>query len=170
MFAAKRVFAFVFLATWGEGVEHPLSKRADASVEDSAIAYVQSCAGVDKVRQKKLAATPSVQVEDAIFSAEKLLSGTHDAENFPSPTIEWFAKEDGSITLTHVFQVRNEDAGTWHEAFVDAHAGDLVSVTYFVNKVSDVPCSPDVQGDLGAGLPDPRRSPRHDRVPPGLTQ
>ncbi|KAI0824948.1 Fungalysin metallopeptidase-domain-containing protein [Trametes gibbosa] len=174
--------------TFGEGIEHPLSKRADASVEDSAIAFIQSRAGVDpeavhirsafegeaahhvyvkqqlngipfanavaniafnkdnkvvafgssfvKVPQKKLAATPSVQVEDAISSAEKLLSGTHDAENFPSPTLEWFAKEDGSITLTHVFQVRNEDAGTWYEAFVDAHTGDLVSVTDFVNKAS----------------------------------
>ncbi|KAI0634676.1 Fungalysin metallopeptidase-domain-containing protein [Trametes polyzona] len=175
--------------TFGEGIEHPLSKRADASIEDSAIAFVQSRAGVDsdavhvrssfegeaahhvyvkqqlngipfanavanvafnkdnkvvafgssfvQVPKKKVVSTePSVKVEDAIASAEELLKGKHDAENFPAPTLEWFAKDDGSIALTHVFQVRNEEAGTWYEAFVDAHSGDLVSVTDFVSKAS----------------------------------
>ncbi|EIW51569.1 uncharacterized protein TRAVEDRAFT_176097 [Trametes versicolor FP-101664 SS1] len=174
--------------TFGAGIDHPLSKRADASIEDSAIAFVQSRAGVDsdavhvrsafegevahhvyvkqqlagipfanavanvafnkdnkvvafgssfvQVPKAKLATTPSVAVADAIAAAEELLSGTHDAENFPEPTLEWFAKEDGSVALTHVFQVRNEEAGTWFEAFVDAHSGDLISVTDFVSKAS----------------------------------
>ncbi|KAI0363435.1 hypothetical protein BV20DRAFT_958322 [Pilatotrama ljubarskyi] len=175
--------------TFGEGIEHPLSKRADASIEDAAAAFVQSRVGVAsdavhvrssfegeaashvylkqklngiplanavanvalnkdnkvvafgssfvKAPSKKVASsTPSVSVEDAIASAEELLKGTHDAENFPEPTLEYFAKDDGSVVLTHVFQVRNEAAGTWYEAFVDAHSGDLVSVTDFVSKAS----------------------------------
>ena len=73
---------------------------------------------------------------DAIASAEELLKGKHDAENFPAPTLEWFAKDDGSIALTHVFQVRNEAEGTWVEAFVDATSGEVVSITDFVAKAS----------------------------------
>ncbi|KAI0654826.1 Fungalysin metallopeptidase-domain-containing protein [Cubamyces menziesii] len=175
--------------TFGEGIDHPLSKRSDASIEEAAAAFVQSRTGVQadavhvrtsfegdaashvyvkqqlngipfanavanvafnkdnkvvafgssfvKVPSKKTApAAPSVTVEDGIASAEKALNGKYDAENFPEPTLEYFAKDDGSAVLTHVFQVRNEDAGTWYEAFVDAHTGDLVSVTDFRSKAS----------------------------------
>ncbi|KAH9887360.1 Fungalysin metallopeptidase-domain-containing protein [Cubamyces lactineus] len=175
--------------TFGEGIDHPLSKRSDASIEDAAAAFVQSRTGVTadavhvrssfegeaarhvyvkqqlngipfanavanvafnkdnkvvafgssfvKVPSKKAApATPSIKVEDAIASAEKALNGKYDAENFPEPTLEYFAKEDGSVVLTHVFQVRNVDAGTWYEAFVDAHSGELVSVTDFRSNAS----------------------------------
>ncbi|KAI0777812.1 Fungalysin metallopeptidase-domain-containing protein [Trametes elegans] len=176
--------------TFGEGIDHPLSKRADASFEDAAAAFVQSRVGVDSdavhvrssfegeaakhvyIKQKlngipfanavanvafnaegkvvafgssfvkppaskKVAPSePAVKVEDAIATAEAQLSGKHDTENFPEPTLEYFAKDDGSVALTHVFQVRNEEAGTWYEAFVDAQSGDLVSVTDFVSKAS----------------------------------
>ncbi|KAH9930441.1 Fungalysin metallopeptidase-domain-containing protein [Epithele typhae] len=177
--------------TFGAGVDHPLSKRADASIEDSAVAFIQSrisglaadaitvksshesdAAGHVYVKQTlagipfanavanvafnkegkvvafgssfvstpssfaKISTEPSVPAADAISSAEDALSGAFNAEEFPEPTLEWFAKDDGSIVLTHVFQVRNEEAGTWYEAFVDAHSGDLVSVTDFVAKAS----------------------------------
>ena len=169
------------------GIDHPLSKRSDATLEDSAIAFVQSRSGVGSdavhvrstfnsetashvyvkqrlngvpvanavanvafnkankvaafgssfVKASKVAAsTPSVSVEDAIAAAEKQLSGTYDADNFPEPQLEYFAKDDDSAVLTHSFQVRNEEAGTWFEAFVDAHTGELVSVTDFVAKAS----------------------------------
>ncbi|KAI0646696.1 Fungalysin metallopeptidase-domain-containing protein [Trametes meyenii] len=174
--------------TFGEGIDHPLSKRADASIEDAAVAFLQSRVGATSdvahvqsslegeaashvyIKQKlngipfanavanvafnkagkvvafgssfvktpkgKLVAEPSVAVADAIAAAEQKLGGAHDAENFPAPTLEYFAKDDGSVALTHVFQVRNEEAGTWYEAFVDAHSGELVSVTDFVSKAS----------------------------------
>ncbi|THH27526.1 hypothetical protein EUX98_g6669 [Antrodiella citrinella] len=80
---------------------------------------------------KVAASTPSIQITDAIATAEKKLNGKFDAENFPAPTLEYLAKQDGSVALTHVFQVRNEDANTWYEAFVDAHTGELASVTDF---------------------------------------
>ncbi|KAI0069746.1 hypothetical protein K474DRAFT_992389 [Panus rudis PR-1116 ss-1] len=171
--------------TFGEGIDHPLSKRADVDVGDAAIAFVQSKVGADDVQvrstsegqkarhaylQQKLngipvanavanvafnkdnrvvafgnsfvkpssvaAAEPSVKVEDAIKTAEDALQGKFDAENFPAPSTEYVVKQDGSAALAHVFQVRNEEAGTWYEAFVDAHSGELVSVTDFVSKAT----------------------------------
>ncbi|KAH9938903.1 uncharacterized protein BXZ73DRAFT_1368, partial [Epithele typhae] len=52
------------------------------------------------------------------------------------PALEWVAKDDVSVILAHDFRVRNEDVGTWYKAFVDAHSGELVSVTDFVAKAS----------------------------------
>lgn len=48
------------------------------------------------------------------------------------PTLEYLVRDDGSVSLTHVVQVRNDTEGTWYEAFVDAHSGEILSVTDFV--------------------------------------
>jgi len=77
--------------------------------------------------------TPSISISDAIPRAEAALNGKYN--NHP-PTLEYFAKADGTAVLTHVIQVENDTLGTWFEAFVDAHSGDLVSVTDFVAKAS----------------------------------
>ena len=91
----------------------------------------------------KPSTTPSIAVEEAIAAAEAALEGKFDAENFPAPGLEWFVRDDDSVVLTHVFQVANEEANTWYEAFVDAQTGDLVSVTDFVAKASvSSPCPP----------------------------
>lgn len=50
------------------------------------------------------------------------------------PTIEFFAKPDNTAVLTHVVQIQNDSTGAWLEAFVDAHSGELVSVTDFVTR------------------------------------
>ncbi|KAH8984003.1 metalloprotease [Lactarius hatsudake] len=39
-------------------------------------------------------------------------------------------------SLTHVIQIHNKTAGTWYEAFVDAHDNKVISVTNFVAKAS----------------------------------
>ena len=162
-----------------------MSKRSDASVEDSAIAFVQSRHGVDSdavhVRSsfqgesashvyfkqavngvpvanavanvafnkdnkvaafgssfvkayKVAAATPSVTVEDAIAVAEKQLNGTFKAEEFPEPQLEYFAKDDGSLVLTHSFQVANDETGSWYEAFVDVQRPELDDVVEAIAK------------------------------------
>jgi hypothetical protein len=36
------------------------------------------------------------------------------------------------VVLTRVVQIQDDVAGSWYEAFVDAHSGDVVSVTDFV--------------------------------------
>ncbi|KAF5346161.1 hypothetical protein D9758_009964 [Tetrapyrgos nigripes] len=169
--------------TFGEGIDHPLSKREDASLDETAIAFAASHLGVDVndievktsfeadiishaylkqkhdgiafanavanvaiksnkvvslgssfVKPSKIASsTPSVSVEDAIATAEQALDGTYNQH----PTaLEYLQKDDGSAILTHVIQIANEEDFTWFEAFVDAHSGELVSVTDFVNDAS----------------------------------
>ena len=83
-------------------------------------------------QSKAPSTTPTVEVSDAISAAEDLLGGTYDNSAYPAPSLEYFAKEDGSFALTHVFHVTNDTAGTFYEAFVDAHSGELLSVTDFV--------------------------------------
>ncbi|KAH8989253.1 Fungalysin metallopeptidase-domain-containing protein [Lactarius akahatsu] len=77
--------------------------------------------------------TPTVSLNDAIATAEKALDGTHNGQ---PATLEFLIQPDGSAVLTHVIQIQNERAGTWVEAFVDAHSNKVVSVTDFVAKAS----------------------------------
>ncbi|KAF5346158.1 hypothetical protein D9758_009961 [Tetrapyrgos nigripes] len=169
--------------TFGEGIDHPLSKREDASLDETAVAFVASHLGVDTndievkssyeadvtghaylkqkhdgivfanavanvaIKSNKVvslgnsfvkpsniaSSTPTVSLEDATATAEKALSGTF---NQHPATLEFLVKDDGSAVLTHVMQIQNEEAGTWFEAFVDAHSNELVSVTDFVSKAS----------------------------------
>ncbi|KAK7038838.1 hypothetical protein VNI00_010468 [Paramarasmius palmivorus] len=170
--------------TFDSGIDHPLSKRDDASLEDTALAFVKShlqvgdgsvsfrsgfegevsshafvrqmhegipfanavanvalnkankvvSFGSSFVKAKSIASSiPSVPLETAITTAEEALSGKF---NEHPATLEFLVKDDESVVLTHVMQIQNDDAGTWFEAFVDAHTGELVSVTDFVAKAS----------------------------------
>ncbi|GLB39398.1 putative fungalysin metallopeptidase (M36) [Lyophyllum shimeji] len=77
--------------------------------------------------------TPSISVDNAIAKAEDALSGRYNGR----PTsIQYLVKGDGSAALTHAVQIRNEEAGTWYDAFVDAHSGELLHITDFVAQAS----------------------------------
>ncbi|KAJ7633301.1 Fungalysin metallopeptidase-domain-containing protein [Mycena rosella] len=76
---------------------------------------------------------PTVALEDAIATAEDALDGTF---NDHPPTLEFLALEDGSLRLTHVMQIQNEETAAWVEAFVDAHTKEILSITDFVTKAS----------------------------------
>lgn len=78
-------------------------------------------------------ASPSISLEKAISIAEDALDGTHNGQ---PASIQYIAKDDGSLVLTHSMQIQNEAKGTWYDAFVDAHSGELVHVTDFVAKAS----------------------------------
>ncbi|KAJ7100916.1 hypothetical protein B0H15DRAFT_464602 [Mycena belliarum] len=73
--------------------------------------------------------TPTVSIEAAIATAEAALGGTHTGH---PATLQYLTMPDGSAALVHVVQVQNDEKGTSYEAFVDAHANVLVSVTDFV--------------------------------------
>ncbi|KAH9911363.1 Fungalysin metallopeptidase-domain-containing protein [Epithele typhae] len=77
--------------------------------------------------------TPTVSLEDAIANAESALSGKF---NEHPATLEFVALKDGSLALTHVVQIQNDETGAWFEAFVDAHSGKLVQLTDFVARAS----------------------------------
>lgn len=74
-----------------------------------------------------------MSLEDAISKAESALSGKYN--EWPA-TLEYVAVEDGSLKLAHVVQIRNEATSLWVEAFVDAHSGEVIHLTDFVNKAS----------------------------------
>lgn len=170
--------------TFGAGIDHPLSKRADAGFEDAAVEFVAEKLGVpaDQVSYKSgyegdahtvayvkqhhegvpfanavanvafnkdnkvvafgssfvkpstiAASTPAISVDEAIAKAEAALGGKYN--NWPA-SLEYLAQADGSAALTHVVQIQNEGTGAWYEAFVDAHSGEVLSVTDFVAKAS----------------------------------
>ncbi|KXN84352.1 Extracellular metalloproteinase mep [Leucoagaricus sp. SymC.cos] len=169
--------------TFGPGIDHPLQKRADEDLRQSAISFVANKLSIDPstvnlrtqaetetvthafltqqhegipfanavanvafkdnkivsfgssfVKPTSIASsTPSISVEQAIASAEKTLDGKFN--NHPA-TLEFLAKEDNSVALTHVVQIENDETGAWFEAFVDAHSGEVLSVTDFVTKAS----------------------------------
>ncbi|KAJ8502662.1 hypothetical protein ONZ45_g11542 [Pleurotus djamor] len=79
------------------------------------------------------ASTPSFTLEKAIAAAESALEGKYNGH---PAALEYYAKPDGSAVLTHVVQVQNDETDAWYEAFVDAHTGELVSVTDFVAHAS----------------------------------
>lgn len=64
------------------------------------------------------------------------MNGKYVKDEFPEPTLEYVAQQDGSLKLAHVFQVRNDEANTWYEAFVDVNNADVISVTDFVAKAT----------------------------------
>ncbi|KAF8886730.1 metalloprotease [Infundibulicybe gibba] len=77
--------------------------------------------------------TPSLNVQSIIPNAENALNGKFNGH---TPTLEYLVRSDGSIALTHVVQIQNDRMSTWFEAFMDAHSGEILSVTDFVDKAS----------------------------------
>ncbi|KAJ7352052.1 Fungalysin metallopeptidase-domain-containing protein [Mycena albidolilacea] len=91
--------------------------------------------GSSFVKPSKVAdATPSVSFDDAKTTAETALEGTYVSE-IPN-TVEYLAKDNGEVVLVHVLQVRNEEAGTWYNAFVNAHTNVLESLTDYVAQAT----------------------------------
>ncbi|RDB18624.1 Extracellular metalloproteinase MEP [Hypsizygus marmoreus] len=97
--------------------------------DDKVVAF-----GSSFVKTKTIASsTPSIMVEAAIAKAERALAGQYNGHQI---SIQYLVKSDGSVALTHTIQIRNESAGTWYDAFVDAHSGELLHITDFVARSS----------------------------------
>ncbi|KAJ6587514.1 Fungalysin metallopeptidase-domain-containing protein [Mycena vulgaris] len=171
--------------TYGEGVDHPLRKRAGVTLQEASVSWIQNKLGLQEdsvvwqsgftggqakyayVKQSRdgiffanavanvafnnddkvvsfgssfvnatsyAPSVPSLDVKTAIASAEATLGGSQ--AGMPDPELKYFAKQDGSAALVHSFQVGNEADGTWYEALVDAHDGQLLSVVDYVAHVS----------------------------------
>ncbi|KAF6746891.1 metalloprotease [Ephemerocybe angulata] len=86
------------------------------------------------VKPKSIAPSePTVDVQTVIPKLEEQLEGKYN--NHPTK-IEYLARPDGSAALVHVVQIQNEEANSWYEAFVDAHNGELLSITDFTADAS----------------------------------
>jgi hypothetical protein len=122
-----------------------LSTTTGRSRQSAPLSSSIVCAGVSITRRKLTRSilfyragaaniNPSVSRGDAIDTAERTLHGSTYNGHLTKP--EFFVQPDGFPALTHVIQIRNETAGTWFEALVDAHNNTLLSVTDFVRKAS----------------------------------
>ncbi|KAF9261842.1 metallo proteinase 10 [Marasmius fiardii PR-910] len=76
---------------------------------------------------------PAVDVSTVIPKVEASLGGKR---NKIEPAIGYLVLQGGTVALVHVFQVQNEESGTWYEAYADAHSGELLSVTDFISKAT----------------------------------
>ncbi|SJL08867.1 uncharacterized protein ARMOST_12239 [Armillaria ostoyae] len=79
-----------------------------------------------------VSSSPSVSVDSIIGKVEGSFVATYNGVFSP----EYLAQSDGSIALTHIVQMRNEETNAWYEAFVDAHSGEILSVTDFVAQAT----------------------------------
>ncbi|KAK0466637.1 Fungalysin metallopeptidase-domain-containing protein [Armillaria novae-zelandiae] len=75
---------------------------------------------------------PTVALDSIISKVEDAFTATYSGIN----SLEYFALADGLVALAHVVQVLNSGANTGYEAFVDAHSGDIIAVTYFSAKAT----------------------------------
>ncbi|KAF8649625.1 hypothetical protein AX16_005714 [Volvariella volvacea WC 439] len=90
--------------------------------------------GASFVRPNKIAAsTPTLSLEDVIAQTEEALGGKYNGH---PATLEYLARPDGTAALVHVFQVQNDAEDFFVEAFVDAHTGELLSLTDFVAEAT----------------------------------
>ncbi|GLB44870.1 putative peptidase M36 family protein [Lyophyllum shimeji] len=90
--------------------------------------------GSSFVKSDKIASsTPSISVQSIISTVEQALDGKYNGH---PATLEYLARPDGTAALTHVFQIQNEESGSWYEAFVDAHTGQILTVTDFVSDAT----------------------------------
>ena len=79
---------------------------------------------------------PSVHESEAIRAAESAFPGTHNGHPIK---LEYFAKEDGSVSLVHSIQIQDFDADVFFEVYVDAHTAEIVSATNFVAEAGVCP-------------------------------
>ncbi|RXW23414.1 hypothetical protein EST38_g2442 [Candolleomyces aberdarensis] len=90
--------------------------------------------GSSFVRPKRIASSrPTVSVESFLPKIEAQLEGKWN--NHPI-TLQYLARPDSSAALVHVVQIQNEEVNSWYEAYVDAHSGELLSVTDFTAEAS----------------------------------
>ncbi|KAG7091369.1 hypothetical protein E1B28_010409 [Marasmius oreades] len=97
--------------------------------DNKAVAFGNSFVDTSKIASS----SPSIDVNTVIPKVEEALEGKI---NDIKPTVEYLALQDGTVALVHVFQVQNEEVGTFYEAYVDAHSGNLLSVTDFVAEAT----------------------------------
>ncbi|KIM37287.1 hypothetical protein M413DRAFT_276637 [Hebeloma cylindrosporum] len=90
--------------------------------------------GSSFVKPKRVASSkPTISAKSVIAKAEAMFKGTYN--NFPTG-LEYLAREDGSVALVHTIQIQNEEVNSWYEVYVDAHSGEIVSVTDFVAEAT----------------------------------
>ncbi|KAI3616646.1 putative extracellular elastinolytic metalloproteinase precursor [Moniliophthora roreri] len=121
--------AYAYLKQQHNGIPFANAVANVAFKDTQPVSFGSSFVNASNIADSK----PTFDVQQAIKVAEDALEGKH---NEIEPTLEYLVRPDGSVALTHVIQVKNDDARTWFEAFVDAHSGKLLSITDFVTHAT----------------------------------
>lgn len=82
---------------------------------------------------ESISSIPSIDILTVMPVIEDLLKGQY---NFKPPALEYYVLANGSVALTYVVEIVDLNTAKWYEVFVDAHTGELVSLTDFVAAVS----------------------------------
>ncbi|KAF8952901.1 hypothetical protein BDZ97DRAFT_2065989 [Flammula alnicola] len=152
--------------TFEAGIDHPHSKRGDNSLKDAAVAFVESHLSLDKgalayqsgysgdvaqhayLKQAHISGVLRVFFrESQEYRSLQTLNYSRSRDRLrqsdprrkiqrPPRHLEYVVKADNTAVLTHVVQIQNDETGAWVEAFIDAHSGELVTITDFVAKAS----------------------------------
>ena len=123
-------------APWHSTITIWLSRSAPLSLNPVSLVS-PLCLCSHAIRGCPAASVPStngtISIDDAIAKAENALAGEY---NKAPISLEYVAKRDGSVALTHVVQIQNQDTGAWFEAFVDAHSGEITQLINLVSTAS----------------------------------
>ncbi|KAH9037314.1 Fungalysin metallopeptidase-domain-containing protein [Lactarius hengduanensis] len=122
-----------------EGVDplptYPRHPRDILNIGDIVLHFLESKLGIskDNILLRAIVQGEAAQYAFLAQKIEKALKGTYNGHN---TTLEFVVQPNGYAALSHVIQIQNDTAGTWYEAFIDAHNNTLLSVTDFVARAS----------------------------------
>ncbi|KAG6899570.1 hypothetical protein C0993_009149 [Termitomyces sp. T159_Od127] len=120
---------FAYVKQYHEGIPFSNAVANIAWTSGKVVAFGSSFVNANNIAPS----TPSLTVDSVIPNIESALEATY---NDHPTSLEYLVREDESVALTHVVQVRNETNGKWYEAFACAHTGEILSVTDFVAHAS----------------------------------
>ncbi|KAF8068649.1 hypothetical protein FPV67DRAFT_1414884, partial [Lyophyllum atratum] len=87
--------------------------------DNKVVAFGSSFVNISKIADSK----PTLAIDTLIPKVEEALDGKVNGQ---PPSVEFLVTENGSVALTHVVQIQNEKAGTWLQAYVCAHTGQIL--------------------------------------------
>ncbi|KAJ2914407.1 hypothetical protein MD484_g6006, partial [Candolleomyces efflorescens] len=127
-----------------DGIEHAYLRQAHDGIpfinavanvaikpfedDDSVLSFGSSFVQANRIAPSK----PSISLSATIPELEEMFDGKYNQRL----RLAYAVRPDDSAALVYGIQIQNLEENTWYEVFVDAHTGQLVSVTDFGAKAT----------------------------------
>ncbi|KAF5312513.1 hypothetical protein D9619_002331 [Psilocybe cf. subviscida] len=122
------------LGLGADSVSYRSGYTVDASGESYAYGDNVVSFGSSFVKPKSFSPTrPTVAASSVIAKVEAAFDANYN--QWPT-SVHYLAQADGSAKLVHSIQMQNKEVNSWYEVYVDAHSGDILSVTDFVAEAA----------------------------------